>query len=1087
MKGGTIKYNILLGGGYMHKITKEQILNRISMATTYFKGYDYYKQGKVKHVRSTQDYGYFIANVYGTRVYSTEAEFDIDGDITNTKCDCKAYSKYSGDCKHIVALLTFIKEVQIEDGKKKKKTQGNIKNILAFYEDAQAIKKEEVNLEINYETNEYDSNISLRIGEDRLYVVKKISDFISDVANDEIIEFGKKFTYNPEVHCFKDRDLELIEFLTILYEHYDMDNRSYYVNRYNSRFSGKNMKLSSKSLEKFFDLMIDRRLNININGDKFNDVAVVEGNVDLRFKIEEENSDLLLKLTDKEVFSPITSDCKYLFYKDTIYKLPNSQSKFISPILNEIKDKDIKSIRVEESLKEVFVSEVLLNIKKHTDIIIDSKVEDSIYSKELEALIYFDRKGEIIHGRVEFNYGDIKINPFSSKTKGENASDQIVLRDMDKERQILSLLEKGDFKVEDGGFYLEDEEEIFEFVNNVIPKLQDYSHIYYTDSFRDIGLVESDSFSGSFKMDSGLDMLEFDFNIEGIDMSELGNIFHSLKEKKKYYKLKKGSFLSLDNSELNHVYEMMDYLDIDANDFNDGKLELPKYRTMYLDKFLEDRDIGFIKKNTDFKKLVMDIKEPDDIEYKLPKDLNADLRDYQKFGFKWLKTLSNHGFGGILADEMGLGKTVQMISFLLSEKEEKGQATNLIVVPTSLVYNWEDEINKFAPSLSSIIIAGAKSQRRELIQTSNAYDIVITSYPLIRKDVDDYKDIDFRYLILDEAQHIKNKASLSAKSVKNIKAKNYFALTGTPMENSISELWSIFDFLMPGYLLNSKKFTEKFERPIVKENDNKKLKELSNHIKPFILRRLKKEVLKELPDKIEQKMLVDMTDEQKKMYLAYLQAIKGDLSQEINQKGYNKSHIKILAGLTRLRQLSCHPGVFLEDYNGGSGKLDFLEEIVSEAVSGGHKILIFSQFTTMLGKIRNRLENIDIEMMYLDGKTSMKDRGDLVKRFNKGEGDVFLISLKAGGTGLNLTTADMVIHFDPWWNPAVEDQATDRAHRIGQENTVQVIKLITKGTIEEKIFKLQEKKKQMIDKVIKEGETLISKLSEEEIMSLFDV
>ena len=436
---------------------------------------------------------------------------------------------------------------------------------------------------------------------------------------------------------------------------------------------------------------------------------------------------------------------------------------------------------------------------------------------------------------------------------------------------------------------------------------------------------------------------------------------------------------------------------------------------------------------------------------------------------------------------MGLGKTVQMIAFLLSEKEEKGPAANLLIVPTSLVYNWEDELRRFAPSLDLVIVSGSKEERSEIIKAAGDYDIVITSYPLIRKDIHDYRDIDFRYIVLDEAQYIKNRGSLSAKSVKQLKAKNYFALTGTPMENSLGELWSIFDFLMPGYLLTSRKFTEKYEKPIVRDNDQEKLRELNNHIRPFILRRLKKDVLKELPDKIEQKILVDMTDKQKKVYLAYLQAIKGDLNQEIGEKGYNRSHIKILAGLTRLRQLSCHPAVFLEDYHGGSGKLDFLEELVEEAVGSGHRILIFSQFTSMLAAIKERLERIDIDMIYLDGKTAMKDRGDLVKRFNKGEGDVFLISLKAGGTGLNLSSADMVIHFDPWWNPAVEDQATDRAHRIGQENKVQVIKLITKGTIEEKIFELQEKKKEMIDKVIREGETLISKLSEEEIMSLFDV
>lgn len=1065
-------------------------MDRVNMSANYFKGNDYYKQGNVKNVRTTSEHDYFVANVHGRKIYKTEVRFNQDGGIENTKCDCKAYKKYSGDCKHIIALLIYIKEFKqekkIEKKIEKKEVHGNIKNILRFYEDVEKGEKEEINLEINYELNEYLSSINLRIGKERLYVVRNIRDFISQIMYDEIIEFGQKFTYNPEHHCFKDKDLELMEFLTILYENYEISSGNNYGGRNAGLFSGKNMILRSKSLDKFFDLMINRKINIDINGYKLNNTTVVEEKVDLKFKIEEEGKDLLVNFIDKEVFIPLTNNCRYVFYKDNIYKLPINQYKFLSPIINEIKGKDTRTIKVEESLKEVFVSQVLLNIKKHTDLIIDKKVKNSIYNEQLESYIYFDRNGEIIHGKVEFNYGDIKINPFSSKKKQEKDREQIILRDIQKERQILNLLEKGDFKVEDGGFYLEDEGQIFDFIDNIIPKLQKYSQVYYTDKFKDIGLIESDSFSGTFEIDSGLDMLAFDFNIDGIDMSELSSIFRALKEKKKYYKLKNGAFLSLKNRELNHVFEMMDYLDMDSEEFNDGKLEIPKYRTMYLDKFLEDREIGFIKKNTDFKKLVMNIKEPDDIEYKLPKNLNADLRDYQKFGFKWMKSLSYYGFGGVLADEMGLGKTIQMIAFLLSEKQEKGHGVNLIVVPTSLVYNWEDEINRFAPDLSTIIISGSKSQRTELIHNCSKYDVVITSYPLIRKDIFDYNDIYFRYAILDEAQYIKNKSSLNAKSVKKIKAKNYFALTGTPMENSLSELWSIFDFLMPGYLLNSKKFGDKFEKPIIKDNDSKKLKELNNYIKPFILRRLKKEVLKELPDKIEQKILVDMTYEQKKAYLSYLQAIKGDLGTEINEKGFNKSHIKILAGLTRLRQISCDPSVFLEDYSGGSGKLDFLEEIVSEAVSSGHRILIFSQFTSMLSEIRKRLENINIDIMYLDGKTPMKDRGKLVKQFNKGESDIFLISLKAGGTGLNLTSADMVIHFDPWWNPAVEDQATDRAHRIGQVNKVQVIKLITKGTIEEKIFKLQEKKKKMIDKVIREGQTLISKLSEEEIMSLFD-
>ena len=338
-------------------------------------------------------------------------------------------------------------------------------------------------------------------------------------------------------------------------------------------------------------------------------------------------------------------------------------------------------------------------------------------------------------------------------------------------------------------------------------------------------------------------MLEFTFEMDGIDVSELSNIFNALRLRKRYYKLKDGSFLSLENSELEEIVQIFEGLDLSPEKIENGKIKIPKYRSLYLDKLLKDKGMDYIKKNVDFKRLIMDINDPEDMDFKIPKNLNAQLRDYQKFGFKWLKTLSKYGFGGILADEMGLGKTVQLLAFLLSEKEEE-KGTSIAVVPTSLVYNWEEETKRFAPSLKTLVVSGSKPERDELISKAKEYDLVITSYPLMRRDIEDYQNIVFDHCILDEAQHIKNHGSLNARAVKNINAKQYFALTGTPMENSLSELWSIFDYLMPGYLLSNTKFSTKYERPIAKDSDVQKLKDLNNHIKPFILRRLKREVLK---------------------------------------------------------------------------------------------------------------------------------------------------------------------------------------------------------------------------------------------------
>ncbi len=1066
----------------MLKITDNYIIDRVDFYETYTKGKQYFNSGKVKEVRVNHRHDYFVGKVDGAETYEPSVTFSNYGDITNTSCNCPEFHKYPGDCKHIVAFLMSIREIDRSGRLINRKKEGNLKNIIQSYRESRDIGLVPVNLEVNYERCQGESFISLRVGEDKLYVVKSFAKFLSNLIDKKDYEFSKNFILSPGIHYFKKEDQPLIDFLKLIYENYEW--QSQYSNGGNSAFSSKKLRLTSLTEEKFFDFMNNRKFNMDIDGHIFNDVEITDEKLELNFNLEEKEGDLILNLSFEAGEGPISSSGRYFFFGGKVFKLTNEQIRSYMPIFEEIADKDIKNIRIKDDLKETFISEVLPVIKRNSNLKVNEKVESLIYSPELNTTIYFDRVQDVIYGTVIFNYGDIEINPFSSNTLRKDP-DKILLRDIETEGLVMGLLEQSDFKVADGKFFLEEEELIFDFINDLVPQLQKYSDIFYSDSFKKIGLMESKNFYGGLRLDSNLDMLEFSFDIDGIDVSELSDILKAYKQKKRYYKLKDGSFLSLESSELDSIVEMMDYLDMSLEKLQDGKIKIPKYRTMYLDKFLNDNGMDFIKKNVDFKRLVRDINDPEDMEFSIPVVLNAHFRDYQIFGFKWLKTLSKYGFGGILADEMGLGKTLQMLAFLLSEKVE-GKGTSIVVVPTSLVYNWEEEAGKFTPSLKTLVISGSKPERDELIKKVGEYDLIITSYPLMRRDIEEYQEFVFEHCILDEAQHIKNHGSVNARAVKNINAKQYFALTGTPMENSLSELWSIFDYLMPGYLHSNIKFTTKYERPITKDRDSLKLKDLNNHIKPFILRRVKKEVLKELPDKIEQKLVVDMTQEQKKLYLAYLQAIKGEINDEIRTNGYGRSHIKILAGLTRLRQLCCHPGIFLEDYEGESGKLDSLVEIVQEAKDGGHRILIFSQFTTMLQKIRDTLDGHGINSMYLDGSTPMLERGELVRSFNHGQGDVFLISLKAGGTGLNLTSADMVIHFDPWWNPAVEDQATDRAHRIGQENKVQVIKLITKGTIEEKIFQLQEQKKEIIDKVIQEGETLISKLTEEELMSLFE-
>lgn len=437
------------------------------------------------------------------------------------------------------------------------------------------------------------------------------------------------------------------------------------------------------------------------------------------------------------------------------------------------------------------------------------------------------------------------------------------------------------------------------------------------------------------------------------------------------------------------------------------------------------------------------------------------------------------------------GKTIQILSVIVDyvQKNKENRKASLVVSPSSLSLNWKNEAEKFANGLKTLVIRGSLAERKDKIKNIEKYDLVITSYDLLKRDIELYKEKDyqFKYVIADEAQYLKNSNTQNAKAVKQIKSETRYALTGTPIENSLAELWSIFDFIMPGYLFGYRKFKNTYETPIVKGEDEAAMSKLKMLIEPFVLRRNKKQVLKELPEKTVTVLDNEMGEEQRNIYLNYLIRAKQEISEQIDLNGYEGSRMQILAALTRLRQICCHPSLFIKDYNEGSSKLEQCMEIVQEAVNGGHKILLFSGYTSMFEIIEKELKQSNINYFKLTGSTKVEERMRLVDEFNENpEIQVFLISLKAGGTGLNLTGADMVIHYDPWWNVSTENQATDRAYRIGQRNNVQVYKLITKNSIEEKIYKLQERKAKLADEMLDTKTKFVSKLSKEEIMELFN-
>lgn len=1083
----------------MFKIDSDLVEQEAATEAVYQRGKLYYSKDRIRSLRWNHVEKCITGEVRGVSgIYETNIWFEPNGNFHRVNCTCPAFHKFDGLCKHLVATLIAAKAHEKAIGKlvytdKAEKKSEDIVNVNdEFFKSVDKYYRkptELLNLEVTYIANhnasktELEHFLKFRIGQERLYVISNIKEFLDSVDRGDRINFGKQFEFVPDKHKFSKIDLELMQFLRKLQ---NIENSffesTYYKSEPKSLFVGKELKIPNGFVNELFGILEKKEFISEILGETYISRHIEEAYVPINIEIIQANNKIIAKSMCNTNFVFLSDDGKYLLLGEDIVMLSSRQQEFM-PIVLKLFDRRLTSV-IKNEYRERFFSQVIPCIQKICNVKIGGKVKDKIVEADLETKIYLDVSGKNVTAIPIFKYDDYEINPFLDRT--EYKEETIIVRDVLSEKKVIAEIEDMNFNKKKEAYRLSTEEKIFDFVYNDLSKLQDFAKIYYSDAFKKMKIRNPKEFKSGVSLNQESDLLEFTFEHEAFGPDEYSKVLNAIKQKKKFYRLKDGSFLPLESFELNSAMSIMEDLGIEQ--LENTVVKLPKYHAMFLGQKLKEYEIKQIEKDALFNNFVEKLSNSHEVDYTMPKNLNGDLRDYQKKGFKWLKTLASYGMGGILADDMGLGKTIQAIGFLLSEKERATKIkTSLVVAPTSLVYNWEAECKKFAPNLNVGLLIGTKANRRKEINKMSEYDLMITSYGLIRRDIDLYGDRQFEYCFLDEAQHIKNPYSKGAKAVKQIEAKNRFALTGTPMENSLSELWSIFDFIMPGYLSTHSKFVEKYEGPIVKKQDKEAMKLLTNQIKPFIMRRMKSEVLLELPEKIETQITTELTQEQKKVYMAFLKQAKGEMSQEIKENGLAKSHIKILTLLTRLRQLCCDPNVFLENYSGGSAKMDLLEEIVAEAISGNHRMLIFSQFTSMLDEIGERLQGMNIDYFRLDGSTLMKRRGDMVNSFNDGENSVFLISLKAGGTGLNLTGADMVIHFDPWWNPAVEEQATDRAYRMGQNQKVQVLKLIAKGTIEEKIAKLQKKKKEMAEAVLKPGENMLSKMTEEEIKELFDM
>ena len=931
--------------------------------------------------------------------------------------------------------------------------------------------------------------VEFKIGNEQLTKINNLPDFFERMLNREKYKYNNVLEFIHEENAFEEQSRPLLKFLLKYAEiiKYANDVNNNYAH-YGRNFNVNNVVLSNTGLDELFEILKGKTVEFETKtGER--KIQLIDEPIDIKFILEKSDENTYCLTPNIDVYGYdifYGKNYSYFLIDNKMHKcLPKVENRNLE-LLEVYKKNYTQSIIFNENNLRNFFAIVVPKIKDNFEIKnIDKEQIEKYMPKDLYVKIYLDynEKGYII-ADVKFCYGNVEFNPI----KNVNLE---ITRNAIQENEVLDTFVQTGFMLDSANarLVLVNDEKIYNFLSKEIEDYMKKFEVLVAENFKKKDIKKIKIKSIGVKIENNLldiSLEDFKFNIY-----EIKDIINKYKLKRKFYKLKDGTYISLEkNNSLDFLENVVDNIEIDYVNSEGGTIKLPIYRAMYLEKLFKEMNNTNIQKNEYYKKMISEIEDRHiDINTKIPKKLNTELRTYQKIGYKWLKTLEQYKMGGILADDMGLGKTVQVLTVILSYiQENKEKAKNSIIVcPSSLTLNWYNEIQKFTPTIKTLVISGDYLERKRKIETINNYQIVITSYDSLKRDIDLYTQYNFKYIVADEAQYIKNNNTKNSKAVKLINAETKFALTGTPIENSLSELWSIFDFIMPGYLYKYKKFKELYEIPIIKNQDEEKMNKLKKQIEPFILRRTKSEVLTELPDKTVTILSNEMKEEQYSIYMSYMAQARDEIMYQIDMKGFEKSQIKILSLLMRLRQICCHPKLFLSEYTGESSKLNQCIEIIQDAVLGEHKILLFSSYTSMFEIIEEQLKKLKINYLKLTGQTKVGERIKLVDEFNTNKNiKVFLISLKAGGTGLNLTGADMVIHYDPWWNLSAENQATDRTYRIGQKKNVQVYKLITKNSIEEKIYELQQKKAKLIDNMLSTDATFISKLSKDDIMALFE-
>lgn len=1028
------------------------------------------------------------------------------------ECGCpecaRSYRQYSGDCRCkytaglVLLLEEYLKDHNIGDmtdaagqyiiestlwGKLMKQTKGPA---------------DPMRLEPRLIQKDKKLYVSFKTGAGRMFVVKNLEEFCEHVKNGEEAIYGSSTVLSHKRENFTEGSLPWLEFVNrIVQEEVRFADRM----EDSWRFSGNRpsvgmlLELFGWRLDQFYELMGPSGVEAEDrdHGKKKQVLYARTGSPRIQVEIEpryaggkpgpaEKFDGVQVSGTMPELFYGM--DTAYFIEADGLYRQSGELSDGLERLADVSMDGSFRFFVGRNRLAE-FYHMILPRFREIAQVAEkDGELIRSFLPPRGEYQFYLDAEGGDFVCRPVVRYGNQEYSPVEAVRCIENGQDLMEPFRALAEEAGIALEVKRRFPVEVpqkeefscGGY----EEVMYQVVENGVAALASLGEVLCTDRFRGCHVVRRVQTAVGVSVSSG--MLDLKIDTGDIPPEELVELLHSYRQKKKYHRLKNGTFVRMEESSVGMLEEMAAALRLTPKEMIRGNMHLPVYRALYLDRLLEEHEDVYSKRDSHFKQIVKSFKTIKDADFEEPESLSATMRQYQKNGYRWLRTLESWNFGGILADDMGLGKTLQMIAVLLAAKLEGKTGTSLIVTPASLVFNWGEEFKKFAPELKVTLAAGTQAERQKRLEESVHSDVLITSYDLLKRDAALYEGREFLYQVLDEAQYIKNHTTAAAKAVKVIKSRFRFALTGTPIENRLSELWSIFDYLMPGFLYGYDTFRREFEIPVVKNNDQEAMERLQRMVGPFILRRLKQDVLRDLPEKTEEVRYVQMTGKQRKLYDGQAIHLRSLLDHQ-SEEEFNNSRFQVLTELTRLRQICCDPALCFEDYGDETAKTDACMELVQSAVDGGHRLLVFSQFTSMLDILSSRLDGEHVEHFMITGATSKEKRLQLVNAFNGGAVPVFLISLKAGGVGLNLTGADMVVHYDPWWNLAAQNQATDRAHRIGQQKNVTVYKLITKDSIEEKVLELQETKRELADRIIGQGTEQAAPMTREDMLRLLEI